>query len=381
MQLISKLPTVGDSIFSVIAGLSREHNAVNLGQGFPDFETSSVLKKLVAEQMLAGNNQYAPMPGVPSLVTQLCQKLAYSNGVQIDGARELTITTGATQAIYTAIATVVKKGDEVVIIEPAYDAYRPVIELHGGKVVAYQLEAPNYRVNWQDFGALLNEKTKLVIINTPHNPTGTILRKEDMLELERLLGETNAYLLSDEVYEHLIYDGETHESALRFPRLRERSFVCYSFGKTFHNTGWKMGFCVAPPALTKEFRKLHQFTVFSVNTPIQYALAEYMQDASVYTSLPAFFEEKRNYFQTLISDSRLRLLACEGTYFQLVDYSEISDKNDVEFAQELIVKHGLATIPLSPFYSGKGGDAKVLRLCFAKRNDTLEAAARIINTL
>jgi methionine aminotransferase len=327
--------------------------------------------------MQKGFNQYAPMAGVPALRQILAHKVNSLFGFAADPNQEITVTAGATQGLFTAIAAFVHPGDEVILLEPAYDSYRPSIEVVGGVPVIYELKAPSYSVDWEEFEQLITPKTRMVIINTPHNPTGSILRKADIERLEQLTDGTNSLVLSDEVYEHLIYEGEEHQSVLRFPKLRERSLAVYSFGKTFHATGWKIGYCVAPAHLMKEFRKVHQFNVFSVNTPMQYALAEYLQDEKTYTYLSGFFEKKRDFFLSTMAGSRLKPLHCDGTYFHLFDYSQISDEADTLFAKRLTTEFGVAAIPVSVFYSD-GRDDKIIRLCFAKTEETLEKAGLLL---
>lgn len=375
MQLApSKLPHVGTTIFTVMSALATEHNAVNLSQGFPNYDCSLRLMQLVSDYMQKGYNQYAPMAGLPALRERIAEKIhfMYQANVHPD---DITITAGGTQALFTAITAFVNPGDEVIIIEPAYDSYRPAIELCGGIPVVYELSAPDYRIDWVKFATLISPKTRMIMINTPHNPTATIWTTEDMRALSAIVKDTGVIILSDEVYEHLIFDGHRHESVLRYPELWERSMMVYSFGKTCHVTGWKMGYVVAPETLTREFRKVHQFNVFSVNTPIQYAIAEFLLEREEYLGLPAFFEQKRDYFLERTADSSFRPLPCKGTYFQLFDYSGYSSENDFEFAKRLISEYGIASIPVSAFYSSKRDD-KVIRLCFAKTEETLEMAGK-----
>ena len=377
MQLTSKLPNTGTTIFTVMSALATEHDAINLSQGFPNFPTDPKLNELVYSFMKQGFNQYAPMAGVPALREVLAHKVQQLFGFSADPNHEITVTAGATQGLYTAISAFVHAGDEVIILEPAYDSYRPSIEVCGGVPVIYELKAPSYGVNWEEFEKLITSKTRMIIINTPHNPTGSILRQADLEKLEKLTNDTDILVLSDEVYEHLIYGGEEHQSVLRYPNLRQRSLAVYSFGKTFHATGWKIGYCVAPAHLMKEFRKVHQFNVFSVNTPMQYALATYLQDENTYTYLSSFFEKKRDFFLSTMSGSRLKPLHCDGTYFHLFDYSQISQEADTEFAKRLTTEFGVAAIPVSVFYSD-GRDEKIIRLCFAKTEETLEKAGVLL---
>lgn len=375
ISLAPKLPNIGTSIFSIMSQLANEHDAINLSQGFPSFSSDAKLLSLVNQYMKKGFNQYAPMQGILPLRESLAEKMASLYAVNYHPEDEITITAGATQAIYAAITAVVREGDEVIIFEPAYDCYVPAIQLNGGIPVAIELKYPDYKIDWEQVKNSINRNTKMIIINTPHNPTGSVLNKEDMQVLERLTKETDILILSDEVYEHIIFDGLPHESVAKYPNLANRSFVIYSFGKTFHNTGWKMGYCLAPKNLMKEFRSVHQFIVFSVNTPIQYALAEYMKDPNTYLGLNEFYEKKRNFFLNAISDSRFEALPAKGTYFQSLSYKNITDEKDLDFAKRLTIEHKVASIPLSPFYKNKT-DNKVLRFCFAKDEKTLEKAAK-----
>lgn len=376
---ISKLPNVGTTIFTVMSALANEHKAINLSQGFPDFPSSERLINLVHDYMLKGFNQYAPMPGAAPLRENLARKIEELYGVNVH-PDEITITAGGTQALFTAISAFVRPGDEVILIEPAYDSYRPSVEVNGGVPVIYELQAPDYKVDWNAFAQLISPKTRMILINTPHNPTGTIFKKEDLQALQRLVADTNILILSDEVYEHLIYDGHEHWSVLRFPGLRERSLAAYSFGKTFHNTGWKMGYCVAPKELTVEFRKVHQFNVFSVNTPMQFALAEFLETPEEYLCLNDFYQKKRDFLLEVTKGSRLKPLQTLGTYFQLFDYQQISDEADVDFAKRMTTEFGVAAIPVSVFYSS-GKDDKVIRLCFAKKEETLQKAGELLQKL
>lgn len=376
----SKLPKVGTTIFTVMSQLAQKEHAINLSQGFPDFESSPELAELVNKAMKNGYNQYAPMAGILPLREAISKKVYNTYGVEYHPESEITITAGATQAIYTAIAAIIQEGDEVIIFTPAYDCYEPAIELNGGKPVYVQMHAPDYKVNWEQVMKLISQRTKMIIINTPHNPSGTVLSQEDMLALEKLVSNTDIVIISDEVYEHIIFDGETHQSAAKFPGLAERSFIVSSFGKTFHNTGWKIGYCVAPENLMIEFRKAHQFIVFCVNHPVQHALATYIQDENNYINLGDFYQQKRDYFVDLIKDSRFEIVPSKGTYFQLLRYSGISQSPDTEFATELTKKHKLASIPVSVFYH-KNIDEKVLRFCVAKKEDTLSRAAEILNRI
>ena len=373
MQVSSKLPHVGTTIFSVMSALAQEHGAINLSQGFPNFPSSEKLTDLVCHYLKAGYNQYAPMPGLPELREQIARKAHRMYGVEVDPAQEITITAGATQAIYCAVAAFVHPGDEVIIFEPAYDCYGPAVEVNGGKPVGYEMQAPDYQVDWNAVQSLVTPATRMIIINTPHNPTGSTLQASDMLALRQLTAGTDILVLSDEVYEHLIYDGQEHQSVLRFPDLRERSLATYSFGKTFHNTGWKIGYCIAPPALMREFRKVHQYNTFAVHRPTQHALADYLKDPTAYQSLPGFYQQKRDLLMSELKDSRLRPLPCAGTYFCNFDYSAISQAPDATFTRWLIEEHGVAAIPVSAFYES-GKDERVIRLCFAKTEETLREA-------
>ena len=376
----SKLPEIPMSIFAIMSGLATEHNALNLSQGFPDYESDAKLIELVNSAMMNGKNQYAPMPGILSLREQIAQKTESLFGVSYNPETEITITAGATQAIFTVIAATVSKGDEVIIFKPAYDCYEPTIELFGGKTVAIQLDPEDFKINWEEVKGLITDKTKMIIINTPHNPSGRILSKQDLLQLEALLRNTNILLLSDEVYEHIIFDGEQHQSAALFPALAERSFIIASFGKTFHNTGWKMGYCIAPAPLTKEFRKVHQFNVFSANHPIQVALAEYLKTPSNYLELGNFYQQKRDLFLDLIKDSRFEFSPSKGTYFQLLNFKNITNESDYDFAVRLTKEQKIAGIPISVF-NNENYDTKVLRFCFAKTEETLKRAAEILNKI
>lgn len=380
MQVNSKLPHVGTTIFTVMSALANACGAINLSQGFPNFPSPEKLNELVCQYMRKGFNQYAPMAGVPLLRERLAAKAEALYGFPLHPDTEVTITAGATQAIFTAISAFVHAGDEVILLEPAYDSYRPSVEVNGGVAIPYDLKAPHYRPVWEEIAALVTPRTRMIVINTPHNPTGTTLKEADMQALARLTAGTDILVLSDEVYEHLIYDGKPHQSVLRYPELRQRSLAVYSFGKTFHNTGWKIGYCLAPEALTAEFRKVHQFNVFSVNTPMQHALADYLGDADTYLSLPAFYQQKRDFFLDAMRGSRLRHLPCEGTYFCTFDYSAISREPDTEFSKRMTREFGVAAIPVSVFYSD-GRDDHIIRLCFAKTEETLEKAGALLRKI
>ncbi len=376
-SLYSKLPKVGTTIFSKMSALAASENAVNLSQGFPDFNCSDDLIELVSQAMRSGNNQYAPMPGVMALRESIAEKTEKLYSGVYNPETEITVTAGATQAIFTAIAATVKEGDEVILFTPAYDCYEPAIELVGAKAVYVQLKEPEYRINWEEVKKVINQRTKLIIINTPHNPTGAIMTGQDMIQLEKLLDKSDILVLSDEVYEHIIFDGYEHQSVARFPKLAERSFIVSSFGKTYHTTGWKIGYCLAPAELMKEFRKTHQYNVFSVHTPVQIAYAQFLKNEESYLSLRNFYQEKRDLFRSLIEGSRFDLLHTAGSYFQLLGYEKISEKSDVDFAVELTQKQKIASIPISVFYN-RPIDNKVLRFCFAKEDETLKRAADIL---
>ncbi len=380
MIVSSKLPGVGTTIFTVMSALAQEHGAINLAQGFPDFPSSQRLNELVAHYMRQGYNQYAPMAGVPILRQRIAEKIDGLYGVKIDPDQEITITCGATEGIFTAIGALVSPGDEVIIFEPAYDSYRPSIELFGGVTKSFELSAPDYTIDWDRLMRLISMKTRMIIINTPQNPIGKILKPADMQALEKLVSSNDIIILSDEVYEHMVYDGHEHQSILRYPALRERALAVYSFGKTFHNTGWRIGYCVAPPALTAEFRKVHQFNVFSINTPMQYALADFLEDPHEYLGLGTFFTHKRDFFLDAIEGSLFRPLLSEGSYFQLCDYSQISTESDVDFCRRLTMEYGVAAIPVSVFYHSKR-DEKIIRFCFAKKEETLERAAKLLREI
>lgn len=373
----SKLPNVKTTIFTTVGNLAREYKAIDLSQGFPNFEADTKLLNLVVDAMKSGHNQYAAMPGYYGLREIISQKIDQLHGRTYDPETEITVTVGATQAIYTAVTAFVQPGDEVIVIKPAYDCYEPAIEVNGGIPIYYQLNDVNYKVDWEDFKTRITPKTRMVIINTPHNPSGTILSKEDMQQLQEILRNTNIVLISDEVYEHIIFDGAEHESVSRFDDLASRSFVCASFGKTFHVTGWKMGYCVAPKALMNEFRKVHQFAVFCVDHPVQRALAKYLQNENHYLDLNKFYQEKRDYFLKRLEESRFKFNPSEGTYFQLVDYTNITHEGDEDLSKRLIVDHKLASIAISSFNVNHRDD-KVLRFCFAKKKETLEKAADIL---
>jgi methionine aminotransferase len=370
----SKLPAVNTSIFSVMSALSAEHHAINLSQGFPGFDCDPELKELVSRAMNLGNNQYAPMPGLTILREAIAEKTQELYGATYHPETEVTITAGATQAIFTAISALIKEGEEVIVIEPAYDCYVPAIELAGGKPVFFQLQQDDFSINWTEFMKLVNPRTRMIILNSPHNPTGAALGEADIVQLEKLTKNTDIILLSDEVYEHILFDGRKHFSMSRFPALAERSLIVSSFGKTYHTTGWKLGYCLGPANLMKEFRKVHQFLVFSVNTPIQFAYAEFLRKKEAYLGLSEFYQQKRDFFNRLFQGSRFSIRPSAGTYFQLLGYSAISQEADVDFARRLTIEHGVASIPVSVFYHKKK-DSRLLRFCFAKSEEELEKAA------
>lgn len=376
----SRLPAVGTTIFTVMSALAAEHGAVNLGQGFPDFDCDPLLRQAVADAMQAGHNQYPPMAGVAPLREAVAGKLQALYGRLYDAQAEITITAGATQAIITAVLAVVRPGDEVIVLEPCYDSYVPNIELAGGTVVRVPLTPGAFRPDFDRIAAALNPRTRAIIVNTPHNPSATVWTAEEMLRLQALLAPTDTLVISDEVYEHMVFDGAAHQSAARFAGLAARSFIVSSFGKTYHVTGWKVGYVAAPAPLTAEFRKVHQFNVFTVNTPMQWGLAQYMQDASPYLELPAFYQRKRDLFRDGLGRTRLRLLPSAGSYFQCVDISDVSDLSESDFCLWLTRELGVAAIPLSAFY-GDGFDQHVVRFCFAKRDETLRMALERLGRL
>jgi methionine aminotransferase len=371
----SKLPNVGTTIFTVMSALATEKGAVNLGQGFPDFNCDPALVDAVTSAMTKGLNQYPPMTGVPALREAIAKKVEQIYGYSYDPASEITVTAGATQAILTAVLCCVHPGEEVIVIEPAYDSYLPAIELAGGKPVFVQMEvsANGYSVPWAKVKAAVTDKTRLIMINSPHNPTGSVLREVDIRALADIVRGTNILILSDEVYEHMVYDGARHESVCRHPELASRSFVVSSFGKTYHVTGWKVGYVAAPAALSAEFRKVHQFNVFTVNTPVQHGLAQFMSNAGPYLELPAFYQHKRDLFRDGLKSTRFKLLPSDGTYFQCVEYSAISDQPEAEFAKWLTTEIGVAAIPVSAFYN-EPKESGIVRFCFAKKDETLRTA-------
>jgi methionine aminotransferase len=376
----SKLPLVGNSIFTVMSQLAVKHGAINLGQGFPDFPMSAELIDCVHQAMLSGGNQYAHTNGVPALRNALSEKIKDLYAAAIHPETEITITPGGTYGLYTAFTTIIQPGDEVIIFEPAYDSYIPNITLNGGVVVPIALDFPGYTIPWDKVKAAITPKTKAILVNTPHNPTGMVMTQSDIIQLQEIVVTNHLYLISDEVYEHLIYDHQPHESVLKYPELYKRSFVVYSFGKTYHCTGWKLGYCIAPAALMKEFRKVHQFNVFSCDTPKQIGIANYMHNKDAYLTLGNLFQEKRDYLRALLKDTLLKPIPSSGSYFESYSYASISNESDKIFAEKLVTHYGIATIPMSAFYHD-GTDHKVIRLCFAKQNKTLEAAAACLQKL
>jgi len=374
VQIYSKLSGIGPSIFSVMTQMANEHQAINLSQGFPDFDCAPELLDLVKKSYESGYNQYAPMPGLLELREQIAAKVNRLHGADYHPDHEVTVTAGGTQAIFTAISAFVQANDEVIIFEPAYDCYAPAVKAMGGMVKYMPLNPPHFAIDWTQVQKLTNGNTRMIIINSPHNPTGMVWGEEDLQQLQKITRNTNILILSDEVYEHLIFDEKKHLSLAKYPELKERSLIVASFGKLFHTTGWKMGYCLAPEALMKEFRKIHQFMVFSVNTPMQHAIAEYLKEKENFEDLGILFQEKRDFFRELISGSRFQLMDCHGSYFQLLSYQDISEEPDIDFAARLVKEHGVASIPVSAFYS-KNTDHHLLRFCFAKKEATLEKAA------
>ncbi len=376
----SKLPRVGTTIFTEMSALAAKHNAINLGQGYPDFMMSEALIALVNDAMRQGHNQYVHMHGLGSLRERIAEKIALLYGAPVNPETSITITPGGTYAIYTALTAVLQPGDEVIVFEPAYDSYIPTIKINGAVPVTIPLVFPDYGVDWNLVKQKITAKTAMIIINSPHNPTGSILSKADMVALEALVKDTRILIVSDEVYEHLIYDGKQHESILRYPNLLARSFVCFSFGKTFHCTGWKIGYCIAPPALMNEFRKVHQFNCFSCNSPVQYALATFIQQQDNYLLLGQQVQQKRDYFQQLMSGTRFEPLPSYGSYFQLYRFDKITGDSERDFALRLTKEYGVAAIPPAAFYVN-GDDHQVLRFCFVKKEATLEEAVNRLRKL
>lgn len=376
----SKLPNVSTTIFTIMSALAKEYGAVNLSQGFPDFSPHPILLEAVERAMRSGHNQYSPMAGYMPLREKIAEKAQDLYTAEVDPDTEITITAGGTQAIFTAILSVVRENDEVILFAPAYDSYAPAVELAGGRAVYYDMLPPDFRIDWHGVKKLINQRTRMIIINTPHNPSGTVLSAYDMQQLEKLTKNSDIIILSDEVYEHIIFDGLQHQSVLRYPKLAERAFVVNSFGKTYHNTGWKVGYCIAPKNLMAEFRKVHQFNVFSVNSVAQVAFDEALKQKDLYLELNAFYQAKRDYFRQAIQSSRFKLLNCEGTYFQLAGYSRISEERDVEFVRRMTKDMGVAAIPVSVFYRHQV-DNSIVRFCFAKQEETLKKAADLITKI
>jgi len=370
----SKLPNIGTSIFTVMSQLAAKHNAINLGQGFPDFPMSAELIECVNKAMQSGGNQYAHTNGVPLLRERLAEKIKYLYDVNINPETNITITPGGTYSIFCAFSTIIQPGDEVIIFEPAYDSYIPNIVFNGGIVVPIELEFPDYTIPWDKVKAAITPKTKAILVNTPHNPTGRVFTKDDILILQEIVLSNNLYLISDEVYEHLIYDNKQHETVMKYPDLFARTFVCFSFGKTYHCTGWKLGYCIAPENIMKEYRKVHQFNAFGCDTPKQIAIAEYMTNKEAYLSIGAMYQEKRDYLRGLLDNTKFVRLPSSGSYFESYRYDTISDEPDTIFAERLVREFGIAIVPMSAFYQ-KSTDHKVIRLCFAKVKETLDAAA------
>jgi methionine transaminase len=380
MQIKSKLPHIGTTIFTTMSALAREHNAINLSQGFPDFDCDPALKTLASKYIDGGFNQYAPMTGALQLRERVAEIISSCYGATYHPESGVTITAGATQAIFTAIAAFVGPGDEVLLFDPAYDCYAPAVEVQGGKAVYSALKGEEFSIDWQDVRQKVNERTRAIVINSPHNPSGNTISAADLGELEKIVSGTDIIVISDEVYEHMVFDGQPHQSVARREGLRQQSILVSSFGKTVHTTGWKIGYVAAPPELMKEFRKVHQFLVFVVNHPLQLAIADFLADKTNYLELKNFYQRKRDLFLGLTAASRLKPLPCRGTYFQLMSYKAISDEPDHELAIRWTKEKKLATVPLSAFYSDRS-DKRILRFCFAKRDETLERAAEIITKL
>lgn len=376
-EIPSKLPYAGTTIFTVMSKLASDENALNLSQGFPSFDCAPELTNLVADYMRRGFNQYAPMSGVPALKEQLAEKTSRVYGVDYHPEEEVTIVSGATEAIFCAVTAVVQPGDEVILFEPAYDSYRPAIDLSGGIPVYIRLKAPDFQIDWEEVRAKITDKTKAIMVNTPHNPVGTVFSRQDLDQLANLINDREIYVISDEVYEHIVFDGEKHHSMMTHPVLRERSFVCGSFGKTYHVTGWKIGYCLAPKPLSAEFRRIHQFITFSTPTPLQYALADFLKFPEHYEELSAFYQRKRDRFNAAIAASRFSFTPSKGSFFQIVSYERITDEYDYDLAVRLTKEIKVASIPVSVFYQDRRDD-KLLRFCFAKDDDILDRAGEIL---
>lgn len=380
MNIRSRLPDVGTTIFTTMSKLAAEAGAINLSQGFPDFDMDPALVELVRKHMAEGRNQYAPMPGAPALKQEVAKVLNSAYNTNLDPDTEILVTAGATQAIFSAIAALIHPGDEVIIFDPSYDCYNPAVRLNGGVPVHLNLSFPSFTIDWDIVRSRITPRTRMIIINSPHNPLGKVLTHEDLRELEAIILSFGLYVVSDEVYEKLIFDGRSHQSVLRYPALARHSIACFSFGKTFHATGWKVGYLAGPANLVSEVRKVHQYLVFSVNHPVQLALAEYLSNPAHYESLSGFYEQKRNFFLSRITGSAFVPLQTEGSYFQLLSYAALSSVPDTEMAVDLTVKHKVASIPVSVFYADRS-DHRLLRFCFAKKQDTLEKAAEILCAL
>lgn len=374
----SKLPDTGTTIFSVMSALALKHNAINLSQGFPNFDPDPALRDLVTQAMNSGQNQYAPMQGLPELRNVLAQKILTLYGCQVNPDTEITITAGGTQALFTATGALIHPGDEAIIFDPAYDCYAPAVQIFGGIVRPIELRGPDFAIDWEQVEKAISPRTRVIFINTPHNPLGRAFTADDIHALESIVTKHGIYVISDEVYEHIIFDGLQHASVLRSEILSKKSFAVYSFGKLVHATGWKSGYCVGPAELMTEFRKVHQFNVFAVNRPVQHALSEFLKNEATYTGLSEFFQQKRDYFRGQMSGTGFQFLPCEGSYFILADYSALSDLDDMTFAQKLTIEGGVATIPLSPFYANPIKDQRIVRFCFAKTEETLEKAAQLL---
>jgi methionine aminotransferase len=374
MSIQSKLPNVGTTIFTVMSALAAEHKAINLGQGFPDYPMDEALGEAVAKAMREGHNQYAPMPGYLPLREAIAEKVKTLYGTRVDPGSEITITPGGTYAIYSAVTAVIRPGDEVIVFEPAYDSYIPNVEINGGVPIRIRLTYPHYSIAWNKVKESITPRTRMIMINTPHNPTGSVLSHDDMLQLQEVVKDTNIIIVSDEVYEHLIFGGKQHQSVLRYPELLKRSFVCFSFGKVYNCTGWKLGYSISPAAFTTEFRKVHQFNCFSCHTPMQVALAGFLNNEEAYLNLGSILEKKQQYFQSMMEATPLKPLPTFGSYFQLYSYKGLTDESEAELAIRLTKEAGVASIPVSAFYTD-GTDNKVLRFCFAKKEETLEEAA------
>ena len=380
LNISSKLPSVGTTIFTVMSGLANQHNAINLGQGFPDYQMSEELMNKVNEVMHKGWNQYVPMPGFMPLRESIAEKVEFLYGTKINPDSQITITPGGTYAIYTALTTILQPGDEVIVFEPAYDSYIPNVEINGAVPVLIDLKFPNYKIDWDEVRKKISSKTKAILINSPHNPSGSVLDEKDIAALRSVIRDTNIFIVSDEVYEHLIFDNIPHQSILRYPDLLERSFVCFSFGKTYNCTGWKLGYCISSAESMVEFRKVHQFNCFSCHSPSQVALAEFLKNKEAYLSLSGIMQEKRDYFLLLMQQTKFNMLNSSGSYFICAKYDLLSNESDKDFAIRITKEYGVATIPVSVFYKN-GTDNRVIRFCFSKKNETLEAAAERLSKI